>query len=119
MISRRYRGRSSWRTSGGRSATVFGTFIDEACPRRELTFAQWLDLVINEAEGDAAALRCRDEVLHCRTIAAYGTSADAQLAVYRQARENGAEREEALASVTTWLAETTVERCKPLSPHSR
>ena len=100
---------------------IHGTFIDEACPRRELTFAQWLDLVINEAEGDAAALGCCDEVMHCRTIAAYGTSADAQLAVYRQARENGAEREEALASVTTWLAETTVERnrCKPLSPHSR
>jgi hypothetical protein len=39
-----------------------------------------------------------------------GTSADAQLTVYRQARDKGADREEALAAVSEWLAETTLER---------
>jgi len=39
-----------------------------------------------------------------------GTSADAQLAVYRQARDKGAEREEALAAVSQWLAGMTLGR---------
>ena len=46
----------------------------------------------------------------CRAIVAEGTSADAQLKVYRQARDRGAERGEALAAVSEWLAETTLER---------
>ena len=86
---------------------IHGTFIDEARPRG-VPFARWLDQVIDEAAGDAAALGCLEEVLHCRDIAADGTSADAQLAVYRQARNKGAEREDALAAVSHWLAKTTL-----------
>jgi len=86
---------------------IHGTFIDEARPRG-VPFARWLDRVIEEVAGDAAALGCLDEVLRCRDIAADGTSADVQLAVYRQARDKGAEREEALAAVSHWLAETTL-----------
>ncbi len=86
---------------------IHGTFVDEARPR-ELPFARWLEQVIEEAAADAAALGCLDEVMHCRTIVADGTSADAQLTVYRQARDDGAEREEALTAVREWLAETTL-----------
>ena len=99
---------------------IHGTFIDEGRPRG-VPFARWLDRVIEEAAGDAAALGCLDEVLHCRAIAADGTSGDAQLAVYRQAREKGVEREQALAAVSHWLADTTLGRndnAKPLRPHS-
>ena len=86
---------------------IHGTFVDEACPR-EVPFARWLDRVIEEAEDDAVALGCLDDVLRCRAITVEGTSADAQLAVYRQARGSGAVREEALAAVAEWLAETTL-----------
>jgi hypothetical protein len=86
---------------------IHGTFVDEA-RRREVPFARGLEQVIEEAAGDAAALGCLDEVMHCLVIAADGTSADAQLAVYRQARDNGAGRDEALAAVGEWLAETTL-----------
>jgi glutamate---cysteine ligase / carboxylate-amine ligase len=88
---------------------IHGTFVDEARPH-EVPFAHWLDQVIEEAAGDAAALGCLDEVLYCRAIAADGTSADAQLAVYRQARDEGGEREEALAAVSQWLAGMTLGR---------
>jgi hypothetical protein len=71
-------------------------------------FAHLLDQVIDEAAGDAAALGCLDEVVRCHAIVANGTSADVQLAVYRQARDKGAERKDALASVSEWLAETTL-----------
>jgi carboxylate-amine ligase len=91
---------------------IHGTFVDEARPR-EVTFARWLDQVIEEAEGDAAALGCLDDIMRCRSSAAHGTSADAQLAVYRQARDKGARREDALAAVSEWLAETTIGQNGP------
>jgi carboxylate-amine ligase len=86
---------------------IHGTFVDEACPR-EVPFARWLDRVIEEAADDAVALGCLDDVLRCRVISVEGTSADAQLAVYRHARGSGAAREESLAAVAEWLAETTL-----------
>ena len=86
--------------------------LDEARPRG-VPFARWLDQVIEEAADDAVALGCLDEVLRCRAIVADGTSADAQLEVYRQARDKGAERKEALAAVSQWLAETTLGRDDP------
>jgi carboxylate-amine ligase len=88
---------------------IHGTFVDEARPR-EVPFARWLDQVIEEVADDAIALGCLDEVVRCLAIVAEGTSADAQLKVYRQARDRGAERGEALAAVSEWLAETTLER---------
>jgi carboxylate-amine ligase len=88
---------------------IHGTFVDEA-GARGVPFARWLNQVIEEAAGDATALGCLDEVLRCRAIVADGTSADAQLAVYRQACDEGAEREEALAAVSQWLAGMTLGR---------
>jgi glutamate---cysteine ligase / carboxylate-amine ligase len=86
---------------------IHGTFVNEARPR-EVSFAQWLDQVIEEVAGDAAALGCLDEVVRCRAIAGDGTSADSQLMIYRRERDKGAGREEALAAVSKWLAATTL-----------
>src|SRR5215208_2086197 len=86
---------------------IHGTFVDEVRPHG-VSLARWLDQVIEEAAGDAATLGCLDEVLHCRAIVTDGTSADAQLAIYRQWRNQGAERDEALVAVSEWLAETTL-----------
>ncbi len=87
---------------------IHESFVDEMHPRA-VPFAQWLDQVIEEAAPDAVALGCLDEVLQCRAIVANGTSADAQLAIYNRARDEGAERQEALTAVNQWLAETTLE----------
>ncbi len=92
---------------------IHETFVDEGSTRG-IPFACWLDRVIEEAAGDAAALGCLEEVVHCRAIVAKGTSADAQLAVYRRTRDTGAERDEALTAVNQWLAETTLERDDPV-----
>jgi carboxylate-amine ligase len=91
---------------------IHETFVDEARPRG-VPFARWLDRVIDEAAGDAAALGCLGELARCRAIAANGTSADAQLAVYRQARDKGAGREEAFAAVNKWLAKATLGQDDP------
>jgi hypothetical protein len=106
VVSRAIAVENKWRAQ---RYGIHGTFVDEGRPR-EVPFARWLDQVIEEAAGDAAALGCLDEILRCRAIVADGTSADAQLTVYRQARDKGAEREEALAAVSEWLAETTLGR---------
>jgi glutamate---cysteine ligase / carboxylate-amine ligase len=86
---------------------IHESFIDEARPRG-VPFACWLDQVIDEAADDAAALGCLDQVMHCRTIIANGTSADTQLAVYRESRDKGAERAQALTAVSAWLAQATL-----------
>ena len=56
---------------------------------------------------DAEALGCLAEVEHARTIVARGTSAQRQLACYRQARERGATDREALQAVVAWLRQET------------
>jgi zinc-ribbon domain len=86
---------------------IHGTFLDGARPQ-EVPFGRWLDQVVEEAAPDATALGCLDQVMRCCAIATDGTSADAQLSVYRQACDEGAERKEALGAVSEWLAQTTL-----------
>jgi carboxylate-amine ligase len=83
---------------------VHGTFVgaDGAITIREM-----LAQVFEETEADAAALGCTAELERCGTIAAAGTSADAQLALYQaHAARHG--RAAALAAVNRWLAATTL-----------
>ena len=58
---------------------VSGTFVslDGA-----VTVADMLERAIEESAADAAALGCAEEIRRCRAIAAAGTSADVQLAVF-------------------------------------
>lgn len=58
---------------------------------------------------DAEALGCVKELAHVQTILETGTSAHAQCAVFKTAKEAGADDEDALKSVVDWLIATTVE----------
>lgn len=87
---------------------VHGTFVDEdnGCA---VTVAELVERVIAESSADAEALGCRPEVEHCRAIVTAGTSADAQLAVFNAVRNQHGDREQALAAVTSWIAEATLQ----------
>ncbi len=82
---------------------VHGTFVGKD---GAITVAQMIDRLIEETRADAAALGCTAELERCRTIAAAGTSADAQLALFHaHAPTRG--RAAALQAVNRWLAATT------------
>ena len=91
---------------------MHGEFIDfgrgEAVPLRDLV-EEWIALAAEEAE----ALGCRGELEHVRRIAAEGSSADRQLAVFSQATEAGKTEEAALSAVVDHLLADTLEGCDP------
>ena len=64
--------------------------------------------IIELVRPDAEALDCVAEVEHARTICERGTSADCQLAVYREALESGATDDEALKAVVDALIADTI-----------
>jgi len=82
---------------------VHGSF---ATPEGALTVAEFLDRTISLTEQDAKLLGCSDEVAHCRRIVKRGTSADAQIALYRESDGTG---DEGLRPVLDWLVETTAK----------
>ncbi|MDH3474354.1 MAG: carboxylate-amine ligase [Rhodospirillales bacterium] len=67
-----------------------------------------LEEIIELTQFDAVALDCVDEVKHARDIVKRGTSAHRQLQVYEAAREEGAEKQEALQAVVDFLIEETL-----------
>lgn len=71
-------------------------------------YAELLEEMIDLVRVDALALDCLPEVEHARKIVTAGTSAHRQLAVYRKATEDGADRQEALCRVVDMLIEETV-----------
>ena len=89
---------------------VHGTFITAPLIAEEgaLPVAECLKRVIAESARDAEALGCTDDVQRCAVIAAEGTSADAQLAIF-EAHNKGAPREEALRAVLDWIAAATLQ----------
>jgi carboxylate-amine ligase len=76
-------------------------------------FAALLDEIIELVAPEAERLGCLDEVLHARHILERGTSADRQLAVFEQARGEGADEPEATRAVVAWLIEETVAGLPP------
>ena len=64
--------------------------------------------MIELVRPDAEALDCVAQVEHARTICQRGTSADRQLAVYREALDEGATDEEALKAVVQALIADTL-----------
>lgn len=82
---------------------VQGTFVTE---RGATTVAEAVDHLTALVAGDAEALRCAAEVAHCRAIVSSGTSADAQLEVYRAHESKGADF--AARMVAEWVARTTL-----------
>ena len=75
---------------------------------RIVPFAELIEEMQGLLVEDAEYFGCVAEIEHANTILDRGTSAHRQIAVYRQARENGAEELEALRAVVDWLAEETV-----------
>jgi glutamate---cysteine ligase / carboxylate-amine ligase len=84
---------------------VHATFASED---GAVTVAQMLDRVIEDTAADAAVFGCSAELERCRTIAASGTSADAQLAIFASQIEVGS-REAALRAVIDWIAAATLQ----------
>ena len=84
---------------------VHGTFVAE---EGAVTVAEMLDRLIEETATDADALECSNEIRRCQAIAAAGTSADAQLAVYAAHRKDK-DRDNALRAVTDWIASATLQ----------
>ncbi len=74
-------------------------------------FSELLDELIALVRQDMEYFDCKEEVEHARTIIRRGTSASMQLAVYRQALEEGASEPEALREVVRFLVEATMDGC--------
>jgi carboxylate-amine ligase len=89
---------------------VSGTLIDfgrrEAVPFRDL-----VEEMIAFTREEAEALGCLKEVERIRSIAAAGTSADRQVAVYEKARASGQSDNVALRAVVDHLVNETLEGC--------
>jgi carboxylate-amine ligase len=71
-------------------------------------FADLVEEFIEILAIDAVELGTRDELRHARTIAAEGTSATRQIAVYENARDEGAGEREALEAVVDHLIDDTM-----------
>jgi glutamate---cysteine ligase / carboxylate-amine ligase len=90
---------------------VGATFV-EPFRRTHIKAAEWLSELLELVADDAAALGCHGEIGRLQRIVADGTSADAQLAVYRAARDAGQTRPQALREVVDWAARETASTPK-------
>src|SRR5580704_2073599 len=89
---------------------VHGTIIAAPLIAEEgaLPVAECLKRVIAETARNAEALGWTGDVRRCAVIAAEGTSADAQLAIF-EAHKKGAPRKAALRAVLDWIAAATLQ----------
>ena len=71
-------------------------------------FVDLVEELIEVVRPDAEALDCVREVEHARTIVQRGTSADRQLATYREALASGASEHDAMKAVVDMLISETV-----------
>jgi carboxylate-amine ligase len=81
-----------------------GTFVTRS---DSVGVGEMLEGVLGLVAADAEALSCVDEVGHCRAIILEGTSADAQLRIFTENQDEGAEI--ALKEVTRWIRDTTLQ----------
>lgn len=87
---------------------IHGSFVDRI-EKRAVPVPDAVEELIFMVADDAEALQSLDGLMHLRTIASAGTSADVQLAVYQEAQHRTGSRGEALNAVKTWLAQTTLQ----------
>jgi carboxylate-amine ligase len=85
---------------------IDGTFVDRVSGG--ISVAGMLDQTIAEIERDARTLGCLAEIEHCRAIAGAGTSADAQIEVFKRSNGNDDNRRAALRAVSDWIAVATL-----------
>jgi glutamate---cysteine ligase / carboxylate-amine ligase len=91
---------------------VRASLIDEAQARAR-PVPDCVDDLLGLIAEDADALGCGDACDHARRIAAGGTSADRQLAVFAAARRSGATERAALSAVVDHLAQETAAGTSP------
>ena len=60
-------------------------------------------------EDDIGELNCAKEIADVRKILTTGTSADMQIAVFREAEQRTGSRNKAFGAVKAWLAEATLQ----------
>jgi carboxylate-amine ligase len=113
-LSRRIIDENRWRAKRYSTDAVF---IDEET-QAPSALPDVLEKMLQIIAPDAHALNCETEAAHLRTIVQRGTSAHAQLALYRERRTGCLSRRQALLPVIDWLAATTVSEAggAPLSP---
>ncbi len=85
---------------------VDGSFIDIEHTRL-VEIPQAVEELLETIRIDAQELDCVREVEHARDILKRGTSADQQLAIYKDVRDNGGSRDDALNAVVDWLLANT------------
>ena len=93
-----------WRAQRyGIAGTLFDLGTGELVP-----FADLINEIIVLTAEDAEALGCQADIAHTRKIAAEGTSADRQVAAYREFCQSGARQDAALAGVVQMLVQETL-----------
>jgi glutamate---cysteine ligase / carboxylate-amine ligase len=80
-----------------------GSFVTR---RGAVTVADMLDQVLDLVAADAEPLGCAEDLQHCRSIIAEGTSADAQMRIFTENEHDGAEI--ALQKVAEWIRGATL-----------
>jgi glutamate---cysteine ligase / carboxylate-amine ligase len=85
---------------------VHAGLVDEASASMK-PMAQLVEEVASLVAGDAAALGCEREIAALTDIVSRGTSADAQLAVFEEARTRQRSADAAFSAVVDWLAAET------------
>jgi carboxylate-amine ligase len=83
-----------------------GTYVDVVTHDAK-PFATLLDETLALVRDDMGALGLEPQADHLRTIAAQGTSAHRQLALYRSLRKAGRAPRQAMRDVTKWLRAAT------------
>jgi glutamate---cysteine ligase / carboxylate-amine ligase len=81
---------------------IEGTYVDVEDGQTR-SFKQQLNRLCARVADDAAALGCEAELAHLQAVAARGTSAHRQLALYRALRSAGRPHVWALREVVRWL----------------
>lgn len=90
-------------------AQRYGTKASFVFKKGPKTIGQFLDAVITMTQEDAEIFNCQQEIEHCRSILANGSSADLQISIYEQALKEGSE-EDAVRKVVTWISDNTLNR---------
>ena len=86
---------------------IHGSFVD-CRTHRAVTIPEVVENLIGELDEDMRALGCENEVAGARSILKQGTSADIQIAVFRETEHRTGSRGQAFGAVKSWLAEATL-----------
>jgi glutamate---cysteine ligase / carboxylate-amine ligase len=104
-VDRAIAGENKWRAQ---RYGIHGSFVHRK-EARAVPISEELDRLIAMLEEDIDELNCGHEIEHVRNILTAGTSADMQIALFREAEQRTNSRTKAFGAVKTWLAEATLQ----------